>query len=326
MPEISIIVPAYNVDKYIDKSMECLMKQTFQDFEVIIIDDGSTDNTGLLCDNIAKKDIRFKVFHKNNEGVSAARNDGLDRVTGNYITFVDSDDWVTEDYLEYLLWLINLDKKAEISMTVGAEVNECALPINIAETRHEVLSTSDAVKRMLLRETYRHANWGKLYKKSIWENVRFPKHVIYDDYDTTYRAYANSSTVVCGNAIKYSYVQRNGSLMHARCSEKTLSVLDVADTISDFMIKTWPENAIYVRDMQVATYLKNMQAILNTGINAFPEYQKRIMNTIRRNAKVLLLAKETPRNDKLKIVLILLNKRLFVQLYNWRDGNIKMRN
>lgn len=326
MPEITIIVPAYNVEKYIGKSMDCLKKQSFQDFEVVIIDDGSTDKTGSICDRLAEEDSRFKVYHKENEGVSAARNAGLDRVSGKYITFIDSDDWVTEDYLEYLLWLINLDEKAEISMTVGEKVNENDEPVDVAETMHEVLTTSDAVKRMLVRDTYTHANWGKMYKKSVWDNVRFPKHVIYDDYDTTYRAFANSTTVVCGNAVKYSYVQRNGSLMHAVCSEKTLSVLDVADNITEFLINTWPENAVYAKDIQIATYLKNMQAILNSGMGAFPTYQKRIITTIRKNAKALLLANETPRNDKIKIIAILLSKKIFISLYNWRDGDIKVEN
>lgn len=322
MPEISVIVPAYNVEKYIERSMSYLRNQTFRDFEVIIINDGSTDRTGVICDAIAKEDPRFRVIHKKNEGVSAARNDGLDQIGGKYMTFVDSDDWVAADYLEYLIGLIRMDKDAEISMTTGKEVNEKASPIDIDETLHEVISTSEAVKKMLVRDTYRHANWGKLYKAEIWDKVRFPKDVIYDDYDTTYRAFANSSKVVCGNAVKYSYVQRNGSLMHATCSDKTLSVLDVADNITDFMIQTWPENAVYAKDMQIATYLKNMQAILNTGINVFPEYQKRIIKTVRKNARLLLCSKETPRNDKIKIISILLSKRLFLALYNWCDGDI----
>ncbi len=326
MPEITVIVPAYNVENYIEKSMNCLIKQSFQDFEVIIIDDGSSDKTGAICDKISEKDPRFKVYHKNNEGVSAARNDGLNHAKGNYITFIDSDDWVTEDYLEYLFELIKLDERAEISMTVGKAVNENEEPVNIAETKREVLQTSDAVKRMLVRDYYRHANWGKLYKKNVWHNVRFSKDVIYDDYDTTYRAFANSTLVICGNAVKYSYVQRNGSLMHACCSNKTLSVLDVADNITDFMIKIWPENAIYAKDLMIATYLKNMQAILNSGMDRFPVHQKRIITTVRKNAKELLLAKETPKNDKIKIIAILLSKRIFITLYNWRDGDVKVEN
>lgn len=325
MPKISIIVPAYNVEKYIEKSMSYIQNQTYGDFEVVIIDDGSDDKTGMICDNLAQKDSRFKVYHKSNGGVSAARNFGLEHITGTYMTFVDSDDWITEDYLQYLYDLITLQPDIDIAMTVGAEVSEDDLPVNIAETEHNIISAENAVRLMLLRKTYRHANWGKLYKTSVWKNVRFSENVIYDDYDTTYRVFANAKKVICGNSVKYSYVQRKGSLMHANCSEKTLTVLDVADNITDFLVKEWPESKVEALDMQIATYLKNMQAILNDGFDKFPAYQERIMQMVKSNAVIMLKSSCVPRNDKIKIIALCLSKHLFLKLYNMHDGTLKIK-
>lgn len=322
MPKVSVIVPAYNVEKYLRKSMNCILNQTFSDFEVILIDDGSNDSTPAICDELSRSDSRVKCFHKSNGGVSAARNYGLDRITGKYMTFIDSDDMVTEDYLETLLQLLENSSNAQISMVNGKAVleNEKTIP----EKENEILNVTveQAVQMMLLRKKYTHANWGKLYKSELWENIRFPENIVYDDYDTTYRVYAGAQRVVCADCVKYFYVQREGSLMHAKCSERTLSVLDVADDITAFMIKTWPDSKIYAIDMQIATYMKNMQAILNTGMDAYPESQNRIVTLVKRNAKDLILSSFIPRNDKIKIMALLISKKFFLKLYNRHDGDI----
>lgn len=322
IPKISVIVPAYNVEKYIEKSIGCLLRQTFEDFEIILVNDGSTDSTGLLCDKLAKQDKRIKVYHKENGGVSDARNYALDRMTGEYMTFVDSDDLVTDDYLEYLFGLITEYDNAEIAMTRGKLISEKDIPQEIPETYRCVLNTEEAVRRMMIRQEYGHANWAKMYKSSLWKSVRFPIDVIYDDYYMTYRVFAKSSKVACGNACKYFYVQRNSSLIHAPCTPKTLSSLDVADNVTDFLIKTWPKNKAEAIDLQIASYLKKMRAILNTGFNSYPEYQERIIKKVRENAWFLLKSSRVPYRDKVKILSLLLGKRIFLTIYNLNTGSI----
>lgn len=324
-PKISVIMPAYNVEKYILRSVRCIIGQTFTDYELIIIDDGSSDTTPQICDELESKYNNIRVYHKENGGVSEARNCGLDILTGDYLTFIDSDDLVAEDYLQYLYTLITRENNIDIAMTVGRQVNETEQPINIAETESRIISAAEAVKEMLKRRTYTHANWGKLYRSDLWKDVRFPVSVIYDDYDTTYRAFANAERVVCGNAVKYSYLQRTGSLMHAKCSKTTLTVLDVADEITEFISDRWPENQVYAVNLKVATYMKNLQAILNTGFDAFPQEQERIEKTVKDNANYILKARDVPRNDKIKIISLLISKKLFLGLYNRFDGDLKVK-
>lgn len=324
MPIISIIMPAYNVEGYIEKTIQLIQRQTFKDFELLIVDDGSSDNTYDLCKKYVAQDSRIKILHKDNGGVSAARNYGLDRITGQFMTFIDSDDWITDDYLQYLYSLILEKDDVQISMLVGKQVSEKSEILDVQETFHEVISAKEAIIRMLTRDVFTHENWGKLYRVDLWRNIRFPEDIIYDDLNTTYRVFAEADKVACGNAIKYSYVQRAGSLMHSKCSKRTLSVLDVVDDIAEYLVKRWPDIMPYAVDMQVQTYMKNLQMILNSGTKEFEIEEERILSCVRRNASLLLINARVPRNDKIKVLTLLINKRLFLWLYNLCDGNIKV--
>lgn len=123
MPKISIIIPAYNVEKYLDKCMESILNQRFNDFEILLIDDGAKDSTPQICDKYASLDPRVKVYHKENGGLSDARNYGLDRMSGKYVTFIDSDDYVDLNYLGYMYDLLK-EKKAQIAIVQGQVILE----------------------------------------------------------------------------------------------------------------------------------------------------------------------------------------------------------
>ena len=289
MPEISIIVPAYNVEKYLDKCMKSILSQTFEDFEVLLIDDGSK-----------ALDSRVKAYHKKNGGLSDARNYGLDRMSGKYVTFIDSDDFIDVNYLKYMYYLVKKNN-AQIAIVQGQVLLETEKPIDDKATEEKVLKTVDAVRMMLLRRDATHTSWGKLFNTKLWETIRFPKGQNYEDYATTYYVFAQADTVAYSNARLYFYIQRTGSIMHDVCSEKTLSVLDVSDTVTEFIEKQWPGCKEEAVDLQVHTYLKNLQQILKMGDNAFPEYQ-----------------------DKVKVLSLIMGKRIFQLVYNSHDGDRKV--
>lgn len=316
MPKVSIIVPAYNVETYIQNTLIQIKKQTFIDFEVIIVNDGSTDKTSEICKRFLEEDKRFVLINKKNEGVSASRNLGLKIAKGEYITFIDSDDLVAEDYIEYLYNLITLDDDADIAMTIGKTTYDNTQIYNIPEKNQQIITEEQAVKLMLLRKKYRHANWGKLYKRNLWNDILFPADVIYDDYYTTYRVFANAKKVVIGDAVKYAYLQRHGSIMHEKCSIRTLSVIDVADNTTEFIISRWPNCKIEALDMKIATYMKNLQAIYNSRENNFSSYEQKIITEVKNNAKILIKSNNVPLKDKIKIMLLLFNKNFFKIIYN----------
>lgn len=209
---ISVIVPVYNVEPYLRKCLDSIINQTYRDLEILIIDDGSTDDSGKICDEYEEQDSRIKAFHTENRGLSAARNLGLDEANGDWIGFVDSDDWIEPDMYEVLL------KRAE---ETAADIVECGLFIeNLVRTEenkrtNQVMSGKEAVSMLLHNELY-NAVWNKLWKHRCFESIRFPVNRIYEDIATTYRLF-NTDILVCTiEASKYHYCYRETSLTKTR--------------------------------------------------------------------------------------------------------------
>lgn len=172
-PSVSVIVPVYKVEKYVSQCIESILDQTYQDFELILIDDGSTDDSGLICDRYAIKDERIRVIHRENRGVSETRKEGIELARGRYVTFIDSDDFIENDYL-YIMYNTLIKSKADIV---------CCNSIDDNPASHETYILKDEcvdVVEILIQGYYdnkRYATciWGKLYKKSLFKNIIFPK-------------------------------------------------------------------------------------------------------------------------------------------------------
>lgn len=215
-------------------------------------------------------------------------------------------------------------ENAQICMVQGQllleEEEPHKFPINI----EKCVSTEEAIRMMLLRREATHTSWGKLYDVSLWKNIRFPKGQNYEDYATTYHVFSKATRVAYSDAKLYYYIQRLGSIMHDDCSIKTLSVLDVADEVSEYLFSRWPGSSDEILDLQAHTYLKNLQQILNNGDKAFLEYQNRILLFIKKNRHKLLKSNRVPLNDKVKIVSLMLGKGIFLKVYNFCDGNRKV--
>lgn len=324
MSLVSIIVPAYNVEKYIKKCIDSLLRQSFTDFELLLIDDGSTDTTPQLCDAYAQQDERIKCFHKPNGGLSDARNYGLDRMVGEYVTFIDSDDYVSENYIECLFNMLSVNSDVQIAMLPIQMLGENDVPNNDLDENVQILSNVQAMKEMFLRKGISHTSCGKMFLADLWKSTRFPVDQNYEDYATSYYVFDHAKKVAYCNNRLYYYIQHRDSIMHQSCSHKTLSVLDVADSVTNYIESECPECMIEARALQTAVYLKNMQAILNTGIDQYPEYQTRIFAKVCENSKLLLKQKQVSKRDKIKILLLLFNKKLFLKIYNFNDGNVKV--
>ena len=181
-PKVTIIIPIYNVEKYIRECLESVINQTYKNIEIIVIDDGTPDKSGEIADEFAKKDSRIKVIHSKNAGVATARNKGLDKATGEYIMFIDSDDYVTAEYVEYFLGLIN-ETKADIAMSLN---NFTATDkIQIKEDKIEIYTPSDAIQALYLYEVG-VAVWNKIWRREFIEKkqLRFQPFMYYGEGTT----------------------------------------------------------------------------------------------------------------------------------------------
>lgn len=229
MPEISVIVPVYNVEKYIEKCVCSILEQTFTDFELILIDDGSTDSSGQYCDKIQEQDERIKVIHKKNGGLSSARNAGIDVATGKYLTFIDSDDYIAENMLNELYQDINREN-AELAMVGLYHVYADSAPSTISEEYH-VLSQEETTRLILIGKLISVNAVAKLYKKELFNEVRYPVGKAYEDAFTIMKVITQCSKIVVNTKQYYYYFHRQGSI-----TTNTFSVKDLE------CIEAWEEN------------------------------------------------------------------------------------
>lgn len=322
-PLISVIVPAYNVEKFIGKCIDSILRQSFKDFEVLLIDDGAKDSTPEICDACAKKDSRIKVYHKENGGLSDARNYGIDRMQGKYVTFIDSDDYVDSGYFEYLYGLITQEEDIQIAICGKKSVREDENASPDPETFHEIITGERAVQKMLCGHGSGHSAWGKLYSVDLWKTVRYPKGKIYEDYATTYRVMALVDKAAWGNAAMYFYVQHIESIMHQKCSRRSLSLVDIADEETEFIVKKWPALKQEALARKVTSELKCLQNILNAKNEEFDDYKQKIVEDVRRHKGELLASKKVALKTKIKIIALLLGERTFGFIYNLNDGDKK---
>lgn len=322
-PLISVIVPAYNVEKFIGKCIDSILRQSFKDFEVLLIDDGAKDSTPEICDACAKKDSRIKVYHKENGGLSDARNYGIDRMQGKYVTFIDSDDYVDSGYFEYLYGLITQEEDIQIAICGKKSVREDENASPDPETFHEIITGERAVQKMLCGHGSGHSAWGKLYSADLWKTVRYPKGKIYEDYATTYRVMALVDKAAWGNAAMYFYVQHIESIMHQKCSRRSLSLVDIADEETEFIVKKWPALKQEALARKVTSELKCLQNILNAKNEEFDDYKQKIVEDVRRHKGELLASKKVALKTKIKIIALLLGEKTFGFIYNLNDGDKK---
>lgn len=238
MEKISIVVPIYNVENYIVKNIESLINQSYKNIEIILVDDGSPDKCGSICDEYAKKDDRIVVIHKKNGGLSDARNAGIDIATGEYITFIDSDDYVSSHYCEILYNSIK-ENNADISICnyisfdEGEECKEKVVDDVIVMNSIEALQNLYNVAGGFGQEM--HVAWGKLYKMSLFKSLRYPVGKINEDEFVIHHLYGASDKVVLNKSVLYFYLQRGSSIMGQTFSEKRLAGLEaLMDRINYF--------------------------------------------------------------------------------------------
>ena len=212
----SIIVPVYNVEKYLDKCLASILEQTFKDFECIIIDDGSPDNSNIIIDKYVKLDQRFKVIHQKNMGLSAARNAGLDIAKGDYIVFVDSDDYIANDYLEKFA--------AKIAST-NAEIVVCGLTEVFKDYEKSIVfedESTEVIKQNILADVWPSYAWNKCYKKSLFANIRFPVGKIFEDILTIPEVCLYARKIVCIPDKLYYYNRHNENSITANLSSEKM--------------------------------------------------------------------------------------------------------
>lgn len=236
-PLISIIVPVYNVETYLAKCVDSILAQTYTNLEIFLVNDGSSDCCGKLCDEYAKEDKRIKVIHKKNGGLSDARNVAIDVATGEFITFIDSDDYVTDDYIMTLYSLIE-KYECKVSIALYNTFVEGSKPKVVNRVYREDCQTNiKAIEEMFYQEKYDTASWAKLYHSSLFATgIRYPKGIVYEDLATTYLLIFQSDKVAFCNRRIYNYLLRRDSIEGSSFSSKKMdSALKVCELMESHL-------------------------------------------------------------------------------------------
>lgn len=219
MPKLSIIVPVYKVEQYIYKCVDSILNQTFTDFELILVDDGSPDNCGKICDEYAKQDNRVRVIHKKNGGLSDARNAGIDIANGEIIGFVDSDDYI--DCHMYQEMLDYMEKMAlDIVCADTYQVKGTQTKFKPRYSENKLFDKEQAICE-ILNGNLDNAAWNKIYKRNIIGGIRYPKGRIYEDVATTYKFVYNADKVGYLKKPYYYYIKRKGSIISSGFNSKS---------------------------------------------------------------------------------------------------------
>jgi glycosyltransferase involved in cell wall biosynthesis len=208
---VSIIVPIYKVEEYLRQCLDSIVTQTYSNIEIILVDDGSPDNCGKICDEYAEKDSRINVIHKKNEGLSIARNVGIDIAKGDYLMFVDSDDWVEPTYCERALETAILQGVDCVAVGVNV-INEGGPIIKFNTTRPGFFSTEETIGRLVDGRSPYNGVWNKIYKRSLFKTIRFPAGIIFEDQAVMYLLLHQSNGVYVISDKLYNYRRRPDSL------------------------------------------------------------------------------------------------------------------
>lgn len=313
-PKISIIVPVYNVEKYLNRCVDSIINQTYENLEIILVNDGSTDKSSEICDMYSKRDNRIKVIHKKNGGLSSARNAGLDIASGLYIGFVDSDDWISNDMYEHLYSIIE-EYECDIAKCDALYTRATSINNKTTEKQKiEVIKDDEAIKKLLETSTMLSV-CKRLYKASLFIGVRFPHGKINEDFVPSYNLFKKSNFIVISNLKKYYYYMREGSITKSGLSEKDFDYIDACDEIIKLVSNDYPQ---FLELAKQRRYRANFTLLAklayfgsapnNTNIE---EQQKTLLKEIRKNYFNLVASPILSLSRKLMISVMCINYDFF---------------
>lgn len=292
---VSIIVPIYKIEDCIKPCVDSILGQTYKNLEIILVDDGSPDECPKICDEYAKKDKRIIVIHKKNGGLSDARNVGIKKATGDFLFLLDGDDLILPETIEVLVE--NAEKhRADISVCAFFQFEQKA-PREVGGSDEIVVcDTEQALASMMYQKGCSNSAWAKLYKKSLFEGIEYPKGELYEDLPTTYKVFAKAEKVVLCSKELYGYRQRAGSIVKKKFTEKRLRSLDFAKEQTEFIQENYPT---IIKAAQNREFMDYFYIFLELPPKGFPVIERRLKEGMRKYRKTVLLDKESLKKPRL---------------------------
>lgn len=320
MPQISVIVPVYNVEKWLDRCVASVVGQTYADFELLLVDDGSSDGCGNMCESWAKKDSRICVFHKPNGGLSDARNFGLEHARGAFITFIDSDDWVEPDYLSYLLSLF--EEVPDAGFAEGSIFEDRDDVSHIRDDTEVVmrLGACEALESVMYDRRLYVSACGKLFKRTMMDGLKFRKGAVYEDSFLYKEYFERCSCMVYVGRPLYHYVVRADSITTRAFNYKDLKDHFVSyDELSAYAIDRFPELMPARKRFLAFSRMRTLRQMQDAPAE-YDGLRDELRREVLSDAWELLKNPRVPKRDKIGILSLMPGMRFY-----WWAWNVYMR-
>lgn len=275
-PLVSIVIPVYCAEQYISLCVESLVRQSYKNIEIILIDDGSPDACGSICDAFSDSDSRITVIHQKNEGVSSARNAGISIANGAFITFVDADDWVEPDFIEYLLQIL-VKSNADIAIAVQSG--------KLQKNEIKYYDQESALRCMLYQKIFDTSPWSKLYRIEIVKEMPFPKDMFFEDLAIVCQWIGEAQKIVVGNHRIYHYRITPGSTMNGNDATRLIDELAAADMMYEYIYRKYPAVLSAARCRKFSAYC---QVLLKLPKHGYKNESAKAWHYLKNNRKAVL--------------------------------------
>ena len=315
--KISVIVPVYNVEQYLERCIDSIINQTYKNLEIILVNDGSTDNSGQLCDELAKKDDRIRVIHKKNGGLSDARNVGVDEAKAELIGFIDSDDYIDEDMYELLINNLKA-ANADLSMCGHYDVYNNVLEAQVVDKKTWELSPQEAIKMVMEAKILSVTAVNKLYKKSLFSELKFEIGKIAEDAFIMIKLLDKCNKIVATNEKKYYYVHRENSITTQKFSLKFLNVIEAYEQNKEIILEKYPElKEVAQMRMNWAYFYVLDRLLLDKDYND-KKLENKLISYLKDYSKSILTDSLFTKGRKIGFVALLLNRNLYRKIIEKR--------
>lgn len=300
---VSVIVPVYNVEAYLLRCIESIVNQTYKKLEILLVDDGSLDKCGQICDEWAEKDRRVTAFHKENGGLSDARNYALDRMNGAYVTFIDSDDFVDEQFVSILMETIT-ESGMDIAMSGFETVYDGDTGTKLGKSEYKLIPyPKEEMLRKNLKVQVGPNACGKLYRKKVFNTIRFPKGLLYEDLAIVYDVLEEANGMAYVEAPLYKYYTRENSIMNSKFNMHQMDEIMIIDRAMDKLERQRPDLHTMIEARRIYSYFMVLSRILYSEQgDEYAKQKREIEEKIKAHQKGVLSSKDVKISWKIRLI------------------------
>lgn len=315
-PLISVIIPVYNLENYIEKCLNSVISQTYNNLEILIVDDGSTDSSPAICDKYCDTDSRIHVFHIENGGAAHARNVALKEMSGELVTFVDGDDYIDSAYIEKLYNNL-INKNADISICKWIDVHENSSEAAIPASYTKTFNTISGLEALMYQVYYDSAMWVKLYKSSLFEGITFPEGNLYEDLAIIYKIFERAKKISYTDYSGYFYTIRSTGTTLIKFKPKKMDLIDVIDEMEAYLLAKYPALKLPIYSRKARANFHIYLQIPRT--REYKSYRKRIEKNLKSIRKEVISDKNARRGTKMAFILTYIGFGTFYKMKNLKQ-------